>query len=192
MKNLLKQGFLLGIICVLGSQLAFAASSPSVTDDGLVIRYADAKGAPILRANTTLPDVIRLNGTGAETTVTVSATGLTQDITLRVGPGFEVTPATIAAGTEAAKVTVRHISSRNHTDGRLILRSGDIRTYVTISAEGTPLPVKDLSALPTASPSPSVLVFGGLPAESATAFAAASAASSAAAGLHHRGQGPHR
>ena len=111
MKTLLQQGFLLGITWMLGSQLAFATTPPSTADDGLVIRYVDAKGAPILRANTTLPDVIRLNGTGAEAIITVSATGLTQDITLRVGPGFEVTPATIAAGTEAAKVTVRHTSS---------------------------------------------------------------------------------
>ena len=126
------------------------SSSPSLSDfadDGLIIRFVDAKGGPIHRANTTLPDVIRLQGTGAEATITVSTTGLTEDVTLRVESGFEVSPTMIPAATESAQVTVRYVSTRSHTTGRLILRSGDIRTYIKIEAEGTPLPVKDISSL---------------------------------------------
>jgi len=87
---------------------------------------------------------------------------------LRVGPGLEVTPTKIKAGTEFTQVTVRNVSTLRHTESQLILRSGDIRTYVNIIAEGTPLPVKSLSSLPTASPSSSGQVFGGTAAESAT------------------------
>ncbi|MBR1787868.1 MAG: hypothetical protein IJ762_01570, partial [Bacteroidaceae bacterium] len=137
-------------------------------DDGLVVRFVDASGAPILRASSTLPEVIRIHGTGAEATVTVSATGLSEDISLRVGSGFEVSPTTIKAGTESTKVTVRHLSTLRHAESRLILRSGDIRTYVNIIAEGTPLPSKDISSLPTTASSASGQVFGGSSAESAS------------------------
>ncbi len=118
------------------------------TAEDIVVSFVDANGTPIRKASRTLPEVIRLQGTGAEATVTVSATGLTEDITLRVGPGFEVAPTTIKAGTETAPVTVRYTSTRLHTESQLILRSGDIRTYVNIVAEGTALPSKDISANP--------------------------------------------
>ena len=144
---MLLRRLLLCMTLVQGVSFAYSPFSLCMaSDDGLVIRYVDEKGAPIRRASTTLPDVIRLHGTGAEATVTVSAVGLTEDISLRVGSGFEVTPATIKAGTEQAQVTVRHLSSRSHVEGRLILRSGDIRTYVSIVAEGTPLEVKDIAS----------------------------------------------
>ena len=146
MKRLLSHLFLLSTIWVLGNHGAFSATFPSsAADHQLVIRFVDANGALVRKASTTLPEVIRLKETGAEETVTVVATGLTEDISLQVGPGFEVTPTMIKAGTESTQVTVRYVSTLRHTEGKLILRSGDIRTYVNIVAEGTPLPVKDIS-----------------------------------------------
>ena len=150
MKRFSIRGLLLGTAWVLSTSAVFSYSALlSESDDEFVIRFVDAKGAPIHRASSTLPEVIRLNGTGAEADVTVSATGLTEDISLRVGPGLEVTPTTISAGTPSTKVTVRNVSTLRHTESRLILRSGDIRTYVNIVAEGTPLPSKDISSLAT-------------------------------------------
>ncbi|MBO4802400.1 MAG: hypothetical protein J5545_11160, partial [Bacteroidaceae bacterium] len=140
MKRFFLRELLLCTVLVLSGSTATAASSD------ITIRFVDDNGASLLRANNTLKDIIRLNGTGSESVVTVSATGLTQDISLRVGPGFEVTPTTIPAGTEAATVTVRYTSTLQHTESQLILRSGDIRTYVNIIGKGTPLPVKDITA----------------------------------------------
>ncbi|MBR1666478.1 MAG: hypothetical protein IJ699_09720, partial [Bacteroidaceae bacterium] len=170
MKSFLLRGLLLNACLTLSCLFAFTsflqgAVMRDKADDGLVVRFVDDSGAPILRASSTLPEVIRLHGTGAEATVTVSATGLSEDISLRVGSGFEVSPTTIKAGTESTKVTVRHLSTLRHAESRLILRSGDIRTYVNIIAEGTPLPSKDISSLPTTASSASGQVFGGSSAE---------------------------
>ena len=151
MKRRVLQHLLCCTTLLVCSQAIFA--SPQMKDDngeGIVVRFVDAHGAPIRRASQTLPEVIRLKGTGSEATVTVSATGLTEDISLRVGPGFEVTPTTISAGTESTPVVVRCTTTRSHVESQLILRSGDIRTYVDIEAEGTPLPSKDISSQGTA------------------------------------------
>ena len=171
MKSFLLRKLLLGATLTLGSSFLptssmCGASLWDKSDDGLIIRFVDSSGAPILRASSTLPEVIRLHGTGAETVVTVSATGLTEDISLRVGAGFEVSPTFIKAGTESAQVTIRHISTLKHAESRLILRSGDIRTYVNIVAEGTPLPCKNISGSP-------VGVFDGTAVESQTFDASA-------------------
>ncbi len=151
----MKRRFLPHLLCCITlfvcSQTLY--SSPHPNDDNgenIVVRFVDAHGAPIRRASQTLPEVIRLNGTGSEATVTVVATGLTEDISLRVGSGFEVSPTTIAAGTESTAVVVRCTSTLCHVESQLILRSGDIRTYVNIIAEGTPLPIKDISSQGTA------------------------------------------
>ena len=161
----MKRRFLPHLLCCITllvcSQTLY--SSPQMNDDNgenIVVRFIDSHGAPIRRASQTLPEVIRLNGTGSEATVTVVATGLSEDISLRVGSGFEVTPTTIAAGTESTAVVVRCTSTLRHAESQLILRSGDIRTYVNIIAEGTPLPVKDISSQGTA--------FDGSPVESQT------------------------
>ncbi|MBP5772103.1 MAG: hypothetical protein J6W75_12275, partial [Bacteroidaceae bacterium] len=140
MKRFILRGSLLCALSVLSSMTAFSSSD-------ITIRFIDKNGAPILRARNTLDDVIHLMGTGSKASVTVSATGLTQDINLSVGPGFEVTPKTIPAGTETADVIISHTSTLLHTESQLILRSGDLRTYVNIIAEGTPLPCKDISSL---------------------------------------------
>ena len=113
--------------------------------ENLVIRFSDASGAPIRRASAILPEKFRLDGTGAEATATVVTTGLTEDISVTATTGFSVTPETIKADAGEAQITVKNLSSKATATGRVILRSGDIRTYIDIEAHGTPLPVKDLS-----------------------------------------------
>ena len=140
-RDFLKRTALFGILMVLSSLSAMA-------QNGLTIRFVDESGAPLRKASATLSDVIRLEGTGESATVTVKATGLTEDIQVSVTNGFTVTPSAIKAGSESTSVTVTNVSSLRTTEGRLILRSGDIRTYVNIVAHGTPLPAKDLSENP--------------------------------------------
>ncbi|MBQ7571478.1 MAG: sugar-binding protein, partial [Bacteroidaceae bacterium] len=140
-RDFLKRTALFGILMVLSSLSAMA-------QNGLTIRFVDESGAPLRKASATLSDVIRLEGTGESATVTVEATGLTEDIQVSVTNGFTVTPSAIKAGSESTSVTVTNVSSLRTTEGRLILRSGDIRTYVNIVAHGTPLPAKDLSENP--------------------------------------------
>ena len=120
----------------------------SVNDDGttsMVVKFA-AKNGAARSATSTMPGKLLLNGTGAKATVFVEATGLEQDVQVAVTSGFSVTPAVIKAGTESVEVTVTNTSTRNQAEGKLILRSGDIRTYVSLLGTGSPLPVKDISA----------------------------------------------
>ena len=124
------------------------SSLPIFAQGAITIRFVDEMGAPLRKASATLPEVIRLDGTGASTTIAVVTTGLTEDIQVSVTSGFSVTPETIQAGEERAEVTITHLSTKNLTTGRLILRSGDIRTYMNIEAKGTVLPMKDLSQNP--------------------------------------------
>ena len=140
-KDFFMRSLLLGLMIVFGSLSAFA-------QEAITIRFVDEAGAPLRKASATLPEKIRLDGTNQSTTVTVVTTGLTEDIKVSVTSGFSVTPESIKAGAEETEVTVTNLSSRNLTTGKLILRSGDIRTYVNIVANGTPLPQKDLSQNP--------------------------------------------
>ena len=140
-REFMTKSLLLCLLMVMSSLSMFA-------QEGITIRFVDETGVALRKASATLPDVIRLDGTGASTTVAVVTTGLTEDIQVSVTSGFSVTPETIHVENERAEVTVTHLSTKNHTTGRLILRSGDIRTYVNIEAKGTVLPVKDLSENP--------------------------------------------
>ncbi len=121
------------------------AESPG---DIITVKFSAPNGAPIENATTIVADKVTLNGTGATATILVEAEGLEQDVKLTATTGFKVFPSLIKAGTESTQVTVSYVSSRNLQDGKLILRSGDMRTYVTLKGIGTPLAVKDLSANP--------------------------------------------
>lgn len=91
-----------------------------------------------------------VNGTGNSTTFTVNASNLQidQPIQIIAPNGFNVTPATIEANSKKAKVTVTLNSTKKETQGVIILRSGDIRSYVKVKGIGTPLPVKDIASSP--------------------------------------------
>ncbi len=127
----------------LGSALWADSSGGLVT-----VRFAAPNGAPSESATAAVPGIVTLDGTGASATILVEAAGLEQDVKLTATAGFEVTPTLIKAGTEPTQVTVTYVSSLNQQDGKVILRSGDMRTYVILKGIGTPLAVKDISANP--------------------------------------------
>ena len=116
--------------------------------DAITVRFAASNGAPARSASSTVSDIVTLNGTGETATILVEAKGLEQDIKLTATTGFSVTPTIIKAGSDPTKVTVSLTSTRNLQEGKLILRSGDMRTYVTLKGTGTPLAVKDIAANP--------------------------------------------
>ena len=71
-----------------------------------------------------------------------------EPITLTATPGFSVSPTELPYNAENAEVTVTLTSSKTTTSGQLILRSGDVRTYIPLEGIGTPLERKVLSANP--------------------------------------------
>ena len=91
---------------------------------------------------------IVINGTGETGTFTVNAANLTEDITLTATSGLEVFPTSLPANADGTEVMVTLTSSRALTEGRIILRSGDYRSYVNVTGYGTPLEIKDLSQNP--------------------------------------------
>ena len=119
--------------------------------------------APAFAKLSTSADELVINGTGQTQTFTVSAENLTTDITVSATTGFTVTPTVIKAGTKNATVRVSSPTTLISQTGRVILRSGDVRAYVNLTAYGTPLPVKDIS---TAASGASVTTFDGSPVES--------------------------
>ena len=102
--------------------------------------------APAFAKMTTSEDSLFIKGTGASKSFTVSAENLMGDISVTATHGFAVTPTVIKAGTKQATVRVTHLTSLIENTGRIILRSGDVRKEVKLTAYGDALPVKDLSA----------------------------------------------
>ena len=128
--------------------IGYAAPLASGSSESVVVKFAAKNGAAARGATSTMPDKLVLDGTGATATVFVEAIGLEQDIQVSATSGFSVTPAIIKAGAESVEVVVTNTSSLNRNEGRLILRSGDVRTYVEMVSFGTPLAVKDISSNP--------------------------------------------
>jgi hypothetical protein len=91
-----------------------------------------------------------INGTFKSVTFTVNGRDLQADqpINITATGGFSVSPSTIPAKSQNATVTVTLDSYKNETEGKIILRSGDIRSYVDLKGFGTPLPTKDISRSP--------------------------------------------
>jgi carbohydrate binding protein with CBM4/9 domain len=93
---------------------------------------------------------LKINGTNKSAVISVTPNTLQTDqpITLTVSRGFTVTPSTIPANAKNTKVTVTLNSYKAHTSGLLVLRSGDIRSYVNLYGTGSALPARDLSRSP--------------------------------------------
>ena len=110
----------------------------------------DATGAyaPAFAQLTASADTLRIDGTGGTGTFLVSSENLTGDISLTATHGFAVSPTVIKAGQKNVTVTVTNLATLKEQTGRIILRSGDMRTYVNLVGLGTSLPVKDLSQNP--------------------------------------------
>ncbi len=93
----------------------------------------------------TVPDLI-INGTNQSATFTVNSENLVgNEITLTAPNGFTVSPQVIPANSDNQKVTVTLQSYKAVTEGQIILRSEDMRQYVSVKGNGSALPAKDLS-----------------------------------------------
>ena len=99
---------------------------------------------------TAAPSEIAIHGYGETASFTVDSRNLHSDepILISATNGFEVSPRELSPNSKGT-VTVKLISSKQQTTGKVILRSGDTRYYVAVKGAGKALPVKDLSATPT-------------------------------------------
>lgn len=86
---------------------------------------------------------VTIKGTNKTASLTVNPQSLSENITIKAPAYFEVSPSVIPAGTQKQVVTVRYTGSGSHTDGRLILKSGETKNYVHLVGEGTALPCKN-------------------------------------------------
>lgn len=94
--------------------------------------------------------VLKINGTNKSATFTINSATLQTDqpIIITASSGFTVNPTTLPANSKKAKITVTLLSTKNVTEGQVILRSGDTRSYVNIKGYGTPLLTKEISNSP--------------------------------------------
>ncbi len=108
------------------------------------------------QATTNARGKLTVNGTGNTATMNIKVANLPQDLKLTASTGFEVTPAVIEAGTNGeVAVTVKLTSYLAKTTGTLVMRAGDLRSYVDLTGIGTPLPEKALSEKPVSTESKS-------------------------------------
>ncbi|MDB5143658.1 MAG: hypothetical protein JWQ66_2371 [Mucilaginibacter sp.] len=93
---------------------------------------------------------LAINGTDKSATFTINGQDLQTDQPIRVSAsgGFSVSPSTIPANAKNAVVTVTLKSSKKEILGKVVLRSGDFRSYVNLKGFGTPLTPKDISKSP--------------------------------------------
>lgn len=96
-----------------------------------------------------LPQLI-VAGTNKTSTFTIDMKNLPGGETVQITApnGFTVTPAVIPATNKSVKVNVTLHSTKNYTEGKLIIRYGDIRKYIKLVGYGAALPVKDISQSP--------------------------------------------
>lgn len=89
---------------------------------------------------------INISGYGKTSTIVINSKNLTKDEPIQVSAtaGFEVSPTTLQANSDG-KVTVKLVSSKKQSTGKIILRSGDSRYYVNVTGNNDALAVKDLS-----------------------------------------------
>ena len=131
----------------LGSLQAIAGGQSAV--DGITISFTDVNGVSPRKAPSEVPDRMIIDGTGTESTFKVKTSGLVQDVSVNATNGFKVEPTTIPAGLDKeVTVTVTHLTTLSRKEGKVILRSGDMRAYVDLVGHGTSLEVKDISGSP--------------------------------------------
>lgn len=134
-KNLMKITFLLIGLLAMDSTMLFAADDEKETE---VKNDAD-NSFPVLI----------INGTNRSATFTVSSDALKEEAISIVTPsGFTVSPQSIPANGKKQKVTVTLNSTLALTEGKIILKSGEKRSYIKVKGYGSALPIKDLSSTP--------------------------------------------
>lgn len=101
------------------------------------------------RSDSTLP-VLKIEGTGQSASFKVTASDLKTNTPVKITApsGFSVTPATVPANAKNAKITVTLTGSRRPSEGLIVLRSGDTRSYIRVVGIPTSLPAKDISKSP--------------------------------------------
>ena len=101
--------------------------------------------APKVTEDAHLPLMI-INGTNNSEHFFVSSESLTnKEIRITAPNGFTVSPSVIPANSGKQKVTVTLNSSKILTEGKIVLRNGDYRSYLKVRGYGTALPAKDIS-----------------------------------------------
>ena len=90
-----------------------------------------------------------IDGTGNSATINIASSGLSEDtpITITTVGGFSVFPDEVTPNS-STDVIVTLESSMAESNGQLILRSGDTRSYITLKGYGSELEQKDLSQNP--------------------------------------------
>ncbi|MDC7135659.1 MULTISPECIES: carbohydrate binding domain-containing protein [Bacteroides] len=121
---------------------------------GVTATYAalpkdDKKETEEVPVDAHLPQLI-INGTNKSVSFIVNSTALPgKEIKVTAPNGFTVSPTVLPANKGKQKVTVTLNSTKILTEGKLVLRSGDTRSYVKVKGYGTSLPIKDISKSPT-------------------------------------------
>lgn len=120
-----------------------------LTGSGLEYFTYDTTGAfapvaPVMEADVT---ELELNGYGTSQTIRINIANLLGDGTVKLTttPGFSVSPDLL---TSTGDVTVTLCSTMPETMGQLILRSGDMRSYIDLYGTHEGLETKDLSSNP--------------------------------------------
>ncbi len=92
---------------------------------------------------------VELDGFGTSKTIKVNIANLLGDdkVTVTATPGFMVSPPELSASSDG-EITVTLNSTMPETEGNVILRNGDLRTYINLVGYHEGLERKDLSANP--------------------------------------------
>ena len=137
------------VLCTIIQGNVYGAED-DVSGPGIVVTVATGQQRSIAAtaAESDAGSALVITGTNQSATFTVNTANLESDVTITVPTGFEVSPATLSADSRDAQVTVTLKSTLTTTKGQIVLRSGDIRTYVNVTGYGTPLVQKDISQNP--------------------------------------------
>jgi hypothetical protein len=105
--------------------------------------------APALAEITPAESEVTIEGTGNSKAIDVKIANLvsTDPISVTATSGFEVFPEVLSPSADG-KIYVTLTSTLPETTGKVILRSGDIRSYIDLTGIGTELPEKSLSESP--------------------------------------------
>ncbi len=103
--------------------------------------------APPVVALSPAEESVEIKGTGNTKTIKIHTEGLTEPVSVKVSGGFSVFPEELEPDGDG-EITVTLNSSLKQTDGKVTLRSGDVRSYITLKGIGSELEEKDLSANP--------------------------------------------
>ena len=125
--------------------LSMALLATGVTATYAALPQDDKKETEKVPADANLPQ-LTINGTNESVSFIVNSAALPgKEIKVTAPNGFTVSPVVIPANAGKQKVTVTLNSTKILTEGKLVLRSGDTRSYVEVKGYGSALPVKDIS-----------------------------------------------